>query len=301
MNKSSESFRIGVLNLVNKLNTFNLPGSSKSQCFEFLVENQEVGVVLPNVAEALKKYNETFIINETKITFKESIQSFKDRTDAMESVLLDMREKKLFKKLAGWRNEHFNVKSKFSSPSLFTIERSAASLFGFKQYGCHVNGYIKKDNTYMIWIAKRSKTKQTYPGMLDNFTGGGLTAGLCVIECAKKELEEEAGLSEDLAKNIKSVDAITYVYEKEEEVCYEGEFVFDIKLPNDFKPQNKDGEVEDFYLMTIEQVKEALIKEDFKPNSAAVTLGFLIRKGLVNPDNLPNYLEILEKLHHPGL
>ncbi len=33
------------------------------------------------------------------------------------------------------------------------------------------------------------------------------------------------------------------------------------------------------------KVKEAIISDDFKPNSAAITLGFLIRKGLINPDN----------------
>lgn len=92
--------------------------------------------------------------------------------------------------------------------------------------------------------------------MLDNFVGGGLTAGLSVLECAKKELQEEAGLSEDLAHFIRPVDAITYAYEEElgEGVCIEGEFVFDIKLPVDFVPVNTDGEVQAFYLMDIEQV-----------------------------------------------
>lgn len=80
-----------------------------------------------------------------------------------------MRDKKLFKKLDGWRNEHYNVKAKFSGDVLFTIERSAASLFGLKQFGCHINGYVKKNGEYKMWIARRSKTKQTYPGMLDNF------------------------------------------------------------------------------------------------------------------------------------
>lgn len=50
-----------------------------------------------------------------------------------------------------------------------SLERSAAHIFGIKAYGCHINGYIKKDGQYFIWIARRSKTKQTYPYMLDNF------------------------------------------------------------------------------------------------------------------------------------
>lgn len=87
----------------------------------------------------------------------------------------------------------------------------------------------------------------------------------------------------------------------------EGEFIFDIKLPIDFEPANKDGEVECFYLMNINQVwlslnqfknssglnlnlqiilkvKNAIISDEFKPNSAVVTLNFLFRKGLLTPD-----------------
>ena len=35
-------------------------------------------------------------------------------------------------------------------------------------------------------------------------------------------------------------------------------------------------------------------------NCAAVTLGFLFRKGLIGPDQCQNYLEILENFHAPG-
>jgi len=105
-------------------------------------------------------------------------------------------------------------------------------------------------------LTKLNEKNSAFPGMLDNFVGGGLTAGLKLIECAKKELEEEAGVTEELAKLIKPVDGITYAYEEENEegVCIEGEFVFDILLPSDFIPTNTDGEVDSFYLMNVEQV-----------------------------------------------
>ena len=48
------------------------------------------------------------------------------------------------------------------------------------------------------------------------------------------------------------------------------------------------------------KVKKAIIDENFKINCAAVTLGFLFRKGLINPDHCANYLEILENFHAPG-
>jgi len=59
--------------------------------------------------------------------------------------------------------------SRFSQKPLFKIERAGISLFGIKSYDCHVNGYIKKDGQYFLWIARRSYQKPTYPGMLDNF------------------------------------------------------------------------------------------------------------------------------------
>jgi hypothetical protein len=43
-----------------------------------------------------------------------------------------------------------------------------SALFGAISYGVHINGYTYKDNQLMMWIARRSPTKQTYPNMLDN-------------------------------------------------------------------------------------------------------------------------------------
>lgn len=51
------------------------------------------------------------------------------------------------------------------------IERSLCRLLGFRIYGVHVNGFTKSPETGRIskmWIARRSLTKQTYPGLLDN-------------------------------------------------------------------------------------------------------------------------------------
>lgn len=38
-----------------------------------------------------------------------------------------------------------------------------------KRYGIHVNGYtVGGDGEVSMWLAHRSATKQTYPGLLDN-------------------------------------------------------------------------------------------------------------------------------------
>lgn len=40
-------------------------------------------------------------------------------------------------------------------------------------YGVHVNGYVEVDGEKHLWVAKRSATKQTFPGMLDHLVAGG--------------------------------------------------------------------------------------------------------------------------------
>ena len=43
-----------------------------------------------------------------------------------------------------------------------------SGLLGTVQYGVHVNGYYTDENGNMfMWVARRSPTKQTWPGKLD--------------------------------------------------------------------------------------------------------------------------------------
>ena len=46
--------------------------------------------------------------------------------------------------------------------------------FGARAYGVHVNGYVRTpDGGIELWVARRSKTKPTWPGMLDHIVAGG--------------------------------------------------------------------------------------------------------------------------------
>lgn len=48
----------------------------------------------------------------------------------------------------------------------------------------------------------------------------------------------------------------SYMYENEKGIFPETQFVFDLEMPESFQPVNIDGEVEAFYLLTIEEVNE---------------------------------------------
>ena len=76
-------------------------------------------------------------------------------------------------------------------------------------------------------------------------------------------------------------------------------YCYDIELPGDFAPQNTDGEVEEFLLLPIEQVADIVRDtDDFKLNCNLVIIDFLIRHGLIVPED-PDYLELATGLRTP--
>jgi len=62
-------------------------------------------------------------------------------------------------------------------------------------------------------------------------------------------------------------------------------------------PKPSDGEVESFFLWSVDTVKEALSEGRFKMNCAICLIDFMIRHGIVTAENEPNYYEIVERIH----
>lgn len=136
-----------------------------------------IGHVLPKVKSALLDYNTTcedsqppFIISETNVTFSHHINTPKLRTQVVKTLMDTWRKEEKFPVLAGWRNELYPVYGDDDQPEhvAFVMERAATPLFGISTFGVHVNGYVYKEGEIYMWVAKRSKTKQTYPGLWDN-------------------------------------------------------------------------------------------------------------------------------------
>lgn len=291
---------VNLCRVVERINNFLLPTSSRNECIPFYVDYKQVGIVQPDVALLLQEHPEIFTVSSTAIHLNNKYGSCEERTEIMKVFLNGLREAgHLNRALKGWRNETYNIRHSMSEPVLFRMERSAAGPFGVTTYGCHINGYTYKNGEMMMWVAKRSPTKQTYPNLLDQFVAGGLSSGLGFRECAEKECQEEASVPEKYLKNLKSTGTVSYVHEDERGVHPEVEFIYDLKLPEDFEPINTDGEVQEFKLYPVTQLQEMIVLDSFKPNSAAIVLDFLIRHNIINPDNEPSYCFLVEMLHYP--
>ncbi|KAI8903163.1 NUDIX hydrolase domain-like protein [Gorgonomyces haynaldii] len=262
----------------------------------FFVEQVCVGLIPPRVFDVvLQSKLDVLQVIDDNVHLSSHFRTVEERTSALESVLLDWKARNLFQCLKGWRNERFQVWG--PKEPLIHVERAAVGLFGCRSYGCHVNGLVKDGKDIKMWIARRSKTKQTYPGKLDNLVGGGLSKGT-PIQCAVRECAEEASIPSDLAQQVEAAGIITFwhVSFPEESWTPHTEFIYDLQLDASFEPVPEDGEVECFYLMTLDQVKSHVLKGEFSPEAGLVVMDYLIRSGFMTAENEPDYLELCKTI-----
>lgn len=171
--------------------------------------------------------------------------------------------------IPGWRNERYRIED------LFDIERAAARPFGLTTQAVHVNGIVGE----RMWLARRSATKPIDPGMLDNLVGGGVSVGFSVEATLVKEAWEEAGIPAQLARKAKPGGAISVLREVPEGVQSETISVYDLELPGDFRPQNQDGEVSEFKLVTFAEVEREVLAYE----AGLVALDYLRRRRARGP------------------
>lgn len=235
------------------------------------------------------------------------LQTEAERSANAAAVSTHWRQNSTFHVLSGWRDELYPVHGP-GDELLYSIERTAAALFGFVTYGVHMTAYTKAHEVshgIKIWVPRRSREKQTYAGMLDNTVAGGMATGEVPLECLVRECEEEASLEKNFVReNAISHGFTTYLYLRDEQatgevglVQPECEYIFDLELPIDMKPRPNDSEVEEFYLLTVEEVQKHMTNGEFKPNCALVMLDFFIRRGILTSENEKDYEEIKRRIH----
>ncbi|KAJ4823645.1 Nudix hydrolase 20, chloroplastic [Turnera subulata] len=270
----------------DKIKLCNRGSEMQSKFIPFVIEDQIVGYVHNGFVEHLKRFKDVFIFPQSDsysgrfggyVTVHSSLNSPESRTGAVAEVIKCFGEERL---IPGIRNELYPVTPYFGAPVYFSLERAAAPYFGIKAYGVHMNGYVERDGEKFLWIGKRSQVKPTFPGMLDHLVAGGLPHGISSGENIIKECEEEAGIPESLSHKAIPVGAVSYMdidgvrYKRDVLFCY------DLKLPENFVPNNQDGEVESFKLIPVTNVANIIRRTQFfKPNCSLVIIDFLFRHG----------------------
>lgn len=264
-----------------------------SSYLSFVVAGDRVGWVRRAFANELGRYSDVFEIGQD-VRLCARFEGFAARTDAVESVLRDLRHRGL---INGWKGERHNVSAKPGGEPLLAMDARAIWYFGVHTMGAHLNGYVRRGNGLALWVAVRPADDWLFPGKLDNLAAGGCARGMGPAQTIVKEAIEEAALPPDLLAAIMPVGAISYRFDNRFGLCDETMYVFDVELPESYRPHNLDGEVGGFHLWPVEIVLERVRdSDDFKYNCALVVIDFAIRHGLIPPDH-PEYLALIAGLH----
>jgi isopentenyldiphosphate isomerase len=313
---SEEKVVQNMLYRIRKCN--NMPDEIRKTLLPFHIDGVVLGKVRPKMAELLcsvqspNDNGSVFEMSESSgksltLSSKVAGSTVESRTHAVAHVTNELRQQGV---ITGWRDELFPVSDTFYNSPWFLIERAAVNSLGILEYGVHINGLVKADTSDsnavldpppLMWMGRRSPTKSKFPGMLDHIVAGGQPAGLSLIDNVIKECEEEAGIPEEIARpNVFPTGVISYeTYEpKREKVSRVVLFNYDLYLPKDFVPKPVDGEVEEFFLWTIDQLKESMdpdYPDPIKPNCYVVIIEYLLRAGYISPET-PGYLDIVREL-----
>lgn len=279
-----------------------MPDDIRASLMEFQVDGQSLGKVRPSIAEQLCQAGDDIFVHAIDSKDRSVLTlgpkagaDCAARTAAVAVVTKQLRDNGV---VTGWRDELYPIATCFYADPVFHMERAAVPLLGALEYGVHVNG-VQADGR--MWMARRSSTKSKFPSMLDHIVAGGQPSGISLMENVVKECKEEAGIPDELARaGIVPVGAISYeTYSAAKDTISRAVlFNYDLTLPDDFVPTPVDGEVEEFFLWTVDEILESMAEnfhDPIKPNCYSVIIDYLLRKGILSPD-VPGYLDVVREL-----
>ena len=260
----------------------------------FTVEGVLAGWMKRSFAERLREWPSVFSVRPRGVGMLGHFETAAHRSAAIAEVVESLATETV---ICGWRNELVTVAETFYSQPLFHIERAATRHFGLTMHASHLNGLTLKNGEPHMWIAQRADSKFVDPAKLDNLAAGRIPRGMSPFDNMVKEGFEEAGISAALAKTIKSAGAVRCKREVEEGLHHEIIFVHDINLPENFAPQNQDGEVSRFECVPMMDMLQRLemMPHAFTVDAVLVALDCLIRHGYFNAER-EDYLEIIHAM-----
>ena len=247
------------------------------------VDGYAVGWVNGRRAARLAAFDDVFRTDDDAIRFAPSLTDAQARTDALDRVTRTLAAEGA---LTSWRDERYAVAPDVGAAPWFVLERAAARYFGVRTFAAHVNGLVGEAGDVSMWFARRSATKATDPGMLDNLVGGGIAAGQTIAETVIKESWEEAGLLAALAGSARRTGTVEIRRERPDGLQRETIFIHDLNVPREFVPAGQDGEVVEHRLVGFDAAAR-LIANGSGPDVVTVDASLVVLDCLMRHRAIP--------------
>lgn len=252
----------------------------------FVIAGERFGWIRRVDLDALRRWPDVFEIDADRVALSAALDTPDTRSMALASVIGALAAEG---RIPGWRNEIYAIRNRFDAPPVAYIERAASRFFGTMTYAVHLNGIVEyaAAQPLRMWIGRRSDTKATDPGMLDNVVAGGIGWGLGVEDTLAKECWEEAGIEAALAARAIAGRTVHVLCEIPEGTQAEQIFVYDLPLPHDFVPRNQDGEVAEHRLAGAAEVIGWLAAGEATMDASLAILDSLLRHRALAADAVP--------------
>ena len=189
----------------------------------------------------------------------------------------------------GWRNELLDVWPEqaadpvrpLSSKPLGAIERGVVRPLGLLTKAVHLNGWSQDGR---LWVARRSLTKATDPGMWDTLVGGLISSQEDVQVGLVREADEEAGLEpEDIAGRTPLRTIARMLRQLPEGYQAEDVLTCECVLPPHVTPKNRDGEVMEIQLIAPLTIFNMLTQGAFTLEASIVVAEDLLQRATPAP------------------
>jgi hypothetical protein len=200
-----------------------------------------------------------------------------ERNAVLASVNNALRSQGLIR---AWRDEPYAL---FDRTGMLCgiIERASSRFWGALTFGAHANGYVADLVTGRpshLWIARRSWTKATDPGMLDNLVGGGVPHGQTPRQALQREAWEEGAGWRNCRPACRPCPEPA-----PDQLLHERLYPYDLCAgrPGATKPGRR---VAEHHLLPVQAAFNHAASGAMTTDAALATLDFALRHGLLPPD-----------------
>ena len=193
-------------------------------------------------------------------------------TEALNTLAAALRDADL---CGPWRNEQLAVCNP-AGEVVATVERGAVRVLGVTTRAVHLVGLAPDGR---MWVQKRSMTKPNNPGLWDTLMGGMVSAADSLPQALARETWEEAGLRVEALQGLRHGGHVDFSRPSREGggAGYMRERIdwFCAQVPEGVEPNNQDGEVERFDLLTLDGLRTQVAQGLFTLEAGLVIAGYL--------------------------
>lgn len=269
--------------LADLLSRANQPPQAES--LPLFIAGQRCGWLFAKAAQALKVLKHVEILHDSA-HIGHLVSSGPELNALLATVATTLRQAGC---APGWRNELLDVwpeqplgsASSLDSQPLGAIERGVVRPLGLLTRAVHLSGWSTNGH---LWVARRSLTKATDPGMWDTLVGGLISSQEDVQVGLMRESDEEAGLeAQDIAARTPLRTIARMLRQVPEGYQVEDVLTCECILPAHAIPKNRDGEVMEIQLMAPVTIFNMLIQGAFTLEASIVLAEDLLRRASPTP------------------